>query len=49
MIEFACAASSAIAIGMNGTRTYGHPSPLNRKRRRLKGALAAGTLPGGYR
>src|SRR3978361_1027803 len=29
----AWARSSAIAIGMNGTRRYGHPSPLNRKRR----------------
>ena len=36
----ACASSSAIAIGMNGTRMYGHPSPLSRKRRRLKEACA---------
>ncbi len=32
----ASANRSATAIGMNGTRTYGQPSPLSRKRRRLK-------------
>ena len=36
----ACPSSSATAIGMNGTRKYGHPSPLSRKRRRLKEACA---------
>ncbi len=34
----AWASSSAIATAMNGTSRYGHPSPLSRKRRRLKGA-----------
>src|SRR4051794_16738512 len=29
----ACVSSSAMAIGMKGTRTYGQPSPLMRKRR----------------
>jgi hypothetical protein len=28
---------------MNGTRRYGHPDPLNRNRRRLKGSAAAVT------
>ena len=36
----ACASSSTIASGMNGTRRYGHPSPLRRKRRRLRRAPA---------
>src|SRR5215217_1626897 len=36
----ASANRSTTAIGMNGTRTYGHPSPLSRKRRRLKEACA---------
>ena len=34
-IASACASSRTTASGMNGTRMYGHPSPLNRKRRRL--------------
>ena len=28
---------------MNGTSRYGHPDPLKRKRRRLKGSAAAVT------
>src|SRR3954451_7798603 len=35
----ACATSRAIATGMNGTRRYGHPSPLRRKRRACCTAL----------
>ena len=31
----ACASSSTIAIGMNGTSRYGHPSPLRRSRLHL--------------
>ena len=40
IVALACTSSSTIAIGMNGTSRYGQPSPLSRKRRRLKGARA---------
>jgi hypothetical protein len=33
IVALACASSSAIAIGMNGTSRYGQPAPLNRNRR----------------
>jgi hypothetical protein len=40
IVALACASSSAIATAMNGTSRYGHPSPLSRKRRRLKDSRA---------
>ncbi len=44
----ACASSSAIAIGMNGTSRYGQPAPLSRKRRRLKRCSGCVTGAGAY-
>ena len=41
----ACTSSSAIAIGMNGTSTYGQPAPLRRNLRRLKPWSACVTAP----
>ena len=41
-VASACASSSAIAIGMNGTSRYGQPAPLSRNRRRLKPCEGAG-------
>src|SRR4051794_30382900 len=40
--------SNRTAIGMNGTSRYGHPEPLNRKRRRLKDSAAAVTGSAAY-
>jgi hypothetical protein len=39
-VALAWANSSTIATTMNGTSRYGQPSPLSRKRRRLKEARA---------
>ena len=45
-IGSAWARSRTTAMTMNGTSRYGHPDPLNRKRRRLKGSDAAVTAAG---
>src|SRR3954447_3886357 len=42
----ACARSRAIAMGMKGTRRYGHPSPLRRKRRACCTSLTLHKRPG---
>jgi hypothetical protein len=43
-LALACASSSTIAIGMNGTSRYGQPAPLSRKRRRLNPVSGAAAV-----
>ena len=41
MIGSAPTTSSTTAMTMNGTSRYGHPDPLNKNFRRLKGSAVA--------